>query len=189
MSKTINQLTETTTLDTNDLLHLVDVSANQDKKIKVANLWKGKPYGECYTYNNATNTVTPLDSAVFVTNSSAWTVTSGALNGFTLDTATGELTYTGTEDIIVSVNAFLSWYLIAGATEIRMLAEVFLNGVVVQNISAQQILRDTAVEVETTAISGLVALTNGDVLAVKITNKTNSDATRVTNFNFNVKCL
>lgn len=190
MSKTVTQLTETTTLDTNDLLHLVDVSAGQDKKIKASNLWSGKPYGEVYTYNNATNTASPLNTAVFVTNSSAWTLTSGLLNGFTLNTATGELTYTGAENIIVSINAFLSWHFITtGVTTIRVLAEVFLNGTVVQKISVQDTLTDDADTPTTTSISGLISITNGDVIAVKITNKINSNAVLISNFNLNVKCL
>lgn len=128
MSKTLSQLTETLTVDTDDIIWLYDVSADQDKAIKFANIWSKKPYGELYWTANATVTASNGGSAVNVNDDGGSGISSsaGLLNKFTHSASSARLTYTGTEDITVEITAVFSIGL--ASTAQNVLAQLYKNG-------------------------------------------------------------
>lgn len=108
MAKTVVQLTETTIIETDDLLHVVDISANQDKKIKAANLWNGKPYGELYVSTSGDTTIAVTNTYYNLMTGGVIATSSGNLNKFSH--ANGKLTYNGTETILVDIKASVSFF-------------------------------------------------------------------------------
>lgn len=191
MSKTVKQLTETTTAKTYDLLHIVDIDNDQDKKIKMSNVWGAKPYGESYVYGNSLQTtVSATNTPYDITNGALFTTTQGITNKFTLDTATGILTYTGEEDIIVEVSAVLSWVKSSASGNAVVRAEIYLNGALANNLSVLDYIGNTTTNNPvTTAINGLLSISNGDTIGLKVQNATDTNNFVISRANLNVKAI
>ena len=189
MSKTITQLTESTTILPEDMLHVVDIASDQDKKIKAANLWSGKPYGELYVTNNTTlpTVITTLGVAVSITNSTLITQ-AGLLKNFTHDSATGLLTYTGDEDITVMINIQCSNHLVSGVATRYLMLDLMYNDVVeVKGRGYGSAYLTTARR--GISITCIKTISNGDTFSLNITNTTGTENIYVNDLNMNIVTL
>jgi len=143
MSKSVTQLTATTTEASGDLLHIVDTSTGEDKKIKVSDFWSGKPFGEFYVYQNAAND-TPIAVAAteYEICNGALTTTDGELNEFTHD-GSGRLTYTGEETIKVMINCQITSYLNTAGTNAKARYMLYQDGAKVNKTEVAEPLAGT----------------------------------------------
>ena len=186
MAKTITQLTETTTTALDDVLHLVDISANQDKKIKASSFWNGKPYGELYVATGGLTTIALQSTWYNLTTGAAFVTTAGLLNNFSHDAATGKLTYDGTEDIVFDIAATLS---ILGATlgsEVKF--AIGVNGSIVTK-SIVNGLADANFYYGNYKPSCLQTLSEGDYVQVFVSNETGTDNIFIISCNLQAKAL
>lgn len=171
MSKTTLQLTETTSMTTNDVVAMVDVSANQDKKMKKANFDNSKPYGELYSASGGTMTVAVINTWYLPTNGAGLTTDAGLLNEFTHDSATGKLTYTGTEDILVSIDCIAGLLSDGGNDDAK--GAIFVNDSIITK--STQVCYADATEHNNQKLQCLVVLSKDDYVQTKWQNNTNTD--------------
>ena len=185
MSKTTTQLTETTTSKTDDVFAMVDVENNQDKKMKFADFWNSKPFGEMYLYENSTaTTIVGATTPALITDGGTVT-TVGELNNFTHDGATGKLTYTGEEDIVVLVSFSLTMNSVSGT--IGSKAILNLNGAGVTKTKVEGVLVISTWL--TMAKSCLLTLSKNDYIQMKVTNESSNANVVVQDFNLNITGL
>lgn len=195
MSKTITQLTETTTVDTDDILHIVDVSANQDKKIKAANLWSGKPYGALYLNGNSNVSTIAVAGTYYNITAGTVTTTAGILNKFTHTAASGRLTYTGTEDVVCKIDVALSGTINdtlgsgGGNDDVRI--DIRVNSNLLTGTRVQGYWNGAAAshQYDAAPLTGITTLSNGDYIEIYITQLNGTDGVIINYLNLNVTAL
>jgi len=191
MSKTIKQLTETTTLNTYDLFHIVDVDNDQDKKIKAANLWSGKPYGELSVTANTTNdTPIAVSGTDYNITNGALTTTAGELKGFTHDSANGRLVYTGEEDITVLVNMSITAYMNAVGGSYLCAFSIFQDGAKITKAEFSDAFTGTGVaQFRNNSLTCILTMSQNSYIELYAANDTDTTDIMVYNLNMNVTCL
>lgn len=181
MSKTTLQLTETVNATTNDVVAMVDISANQDKMMKKANFDNSKPYGEIYS-TGGTMTVAVVDTWYLPTNGGGLTFASGMLNEFTFDSATGRLTYTGEENITVNIDAIASVESDGNAATFK--GAVFINDVLLARSEQQGYIDPTIHHV--IPLGAMVTLGKDDYIQTKWQNNTATDDVNFLNIHYKI---
>jgi len=185
MSKNITQLTESTTIKGEDVLHFVDVTSQLDKHIKAANLWNGKPYGGAFLNGNATATTIAASSVFYNIATGGVTTTTDLTNYFTHDAANCRLTYTGEEDIIFSIEAILSAISTTGT--ISSLAAFYVNGTgVTKSTTEEELIATTRTQM---SVKTILQLSKGDYVEVFISNQTGATNITVKWAQFIIKAL
>lgn len=192
MSKTITQLTESFAGNDYDMIHVVDIDNDQDKKMAFNSFWNSKPFGELYVYNNAAND-TPIAVATTEYNITNGTLTTtvGEVNHFSHTSASGRLTYTGTNDVKVAINLNAVLYMngVGGSEQLRMM--VYINGVKITKSETADIFVGTGGGFLYREISSalLYTLSNGDFIEIYVANDTDTVDVMVYNLNLNVQTL
>jgi len=168
MSKNLDQLTKVTTAEGKDLVHVLDKSANQDVAMKRADFFNSKPYGSMYMYNNGNlTTISALDTWYNVTNGAPST-SAGLINKFSHVGSAGSLTYNGDEPIIVKIDMSGDFWTPSGNSQLK--CAIFKNGVILKEIQFSEQSTSTFTSPRGGASSGLVSLTNGDVITMHVKN-------------------
>lgn len=192
MSKTVKQLTETTTAKTYDITHIVDIDNDQDKKIKMANVWNTKPYGEMYLNSNATVSTHAVANTWYDISAGGVTTTAGVLNKFTHSGANCTLTYTGEEDVTVKIDAILT---VAQNSTLGTNREhefrIKSGGASQSKATIRQFLIGSggSNQYYTVAISCVVTLSKNDEVEIESKQITGTDGVIVREMNVNVTTL
>ena len=193
MSKTITQLTETTTLKTYDVIHLVDIDNAQDKKIKFANVWSSKPYAESYITGNTTDTVISVATTYYpITNAAAWVTLPGMLNKFTHNNVTGGLTYTGTEPLVIRPMAQVTVASVSAATDVLVGIGIYVDGSLIDGTTAHSVVGgNTAAPpgYRNIATMGLYTILTGEGIDVRITNETDTTNLEILDYKLSISTI
>jgi len=168
MSKTVEQLTETTTAEGVDLLHLIDVSASQDLKMKKANFHNSKPYASMYMSANGTSTTVAAGSTYYNITTGGVTILLGQSNKFTY--ANGKMTYTGDEDIVVAIDLTLS--ATVSTTSSKAFFVIYINGVRYVRIESGVFITTGSSNLSNVAANGFATLSKDDYVEVFLINST-----------------
>lgn len=188
MSKTVKQLTLTSTAKTYDLIHTVDIDNDQDKKMTHAGFHSSKPYAELYVNGNATQTSIAVASAnVNWTNNGA-TSTVGSTNKFTHDSANGRLTYTGEEDIVVMVHASISMARVSAGTN-QGSASFYLSGAQQTKSEIHWMVEQTTGGRTNGVLTCILTLSKNDYIDLFVANETDTDNQIVSYLNMNITTL
>lgn len=192
MSKTVTQLTETTTVDTGDVLHIVDVSANQDKKIKVTDLWNAKPYGALYLSGNSNVSTVAVAGTYYNITAGTVTTTSGIVNKFTHDSANGRLTYTGEDDAVCKIDVALSGTMNATlGTNDEVFLAVYVNGALLTGTRVQTFWNgaSSSQQYEGVALTGITTLSENDYVEIYVTTQSTTTGVIIDYLNMNITAL
>ena len=191
MSKTVKQLTETTTLKTYDLIHVVDIDNDQDKKITSASFWSSKPYAELYVLGNSTATnIAVAGTKVNWTNNGA-TSSAGDLIKFTHDSANGRLTYTGEGDIKVLINVSSSIGRSSASTN-RTSGTIYISGAEQTKSEMQWLVGQNGASPSgrrNGVCTMLATLSKDDYVEYYISNEDDTDNQIVSYLNMNITTL
>lgn len=187
--KTIEQLTKTTTATTKDLVHIVEVANSQDKKMEKSDFHNSKPYCSIYGFSNANQTVISVASTYYdLTNGAGWTTTNGLANMFTQNTATGEITYTGENNITIDLQYSAALCLPSGAIQdVQMAASK--NGTPIGGTYRSVGVDGVAPSCNNVAGGDIVSLAKGDVVKLVIMNTTSTQNIIVRDFSLKVTQL
>ena len=191
MSKTVDQLTETTTLATNGLLHVVDKANDQDKKMKAAKFWNAKPYGEFFIAGSTNSTsIAAAGIGYNITTGGTVIPTVGQLNAFTFDAANGRLTYTGEEDIVLKMDLSITWYHLGSGVKNAQIS-IYINSLILVKTIAQDEINANAssTKYRQTSVTGLWTLSKNDYVELYVTNHTDTSNIVPYILNFNVTAL
>ena len=184
MSKTIEQLSEITTAKGDDLLHIIDVSASQDMKMKKANFHNSKPFGSMFLSSNVTTTPLVVSTWANLVNGSV-TTTQSTSNIFTH--TNGRLTYPGDDSINVSVN--LTANITVATASARIFIAVYKNGVLQTNMQIGVWVITGGTTLSPIATSGIMTMAKNDYLEVFLYNANASNPVTVGQMNLNVAQL
>ena len=184
--KTVTQLSEMTTAEGSDLLHMVDKSQNQDMKMQKANFHNSKPYGEMYITQGADDiTVSVINTYYNITNGGAVTTTPNLLNKVVH--TNGRLTYTADEPIVTEVNLVMSGFAPTNDSSIRV--AVYKSGIKQDNLECLGRVIASSPDAITVAVSGLLNLVKDDYLEVFVYNTSGAYAIRPVQLNLSFKQL
>jgi len=190
MAKNITQLNATTTLAVDDVTNVVDVSANLDKKITMANFWSAKPYGELYLNGNTTDTTISVAGTKVNITTGGITTSSGIVNLFTHTAASGRLTYNGTNDVVVEMNAAIDIGVNGGTDDVSL--AFYINGSMVTKSEIRAGAGDyTAINPgdRVHSIQCLTTLSENDYIEIYVANEDATTDVRIQYLNFYVKAL
>jgi hypothetical protein len=150
-----------------------------------------KPWGyaEYYMQNNTTDTPLTLNT---------WAIIGGtrqaglASTNFTVDTVgTPDLEYIGTPNVVCRVNASFCWENDStfGTTTINVQAAIFKNGTQEDKLTTQATLDENSAITHfprNVSLTGLITMSTGDTLNVRVRNTSDGDDILVRYFNFSV---
>lgn len=189
MSKTVKQLTETTSVKTSDILHIVDLPNDQDKKITNANYWGSKPFVEMTLINEPDDIIISVASTAVNIAGGLVLPAAGLINKFTFSQPTGLMTYTGDNDVTGRVIVSTSLSHVAASANKQATLLVYLNGALVTKMQQQGPIISNTDGYNMFCVSGLITLSKDDFLQLFVTNETDTTNLEMRQLNFSFTTL